>query len=34
MYIMYCLDLKNDLLKALNANDQEIVLTVFKKINL
>jgi len=34
MYIMYCLVLKDDLLKALNAKDQEIVLKVFKKINL
>jgi len=34
MYIMYCLVLKDDLLKALNAKEQEIVVEIFKKINL
>ena len=31
---MYCLVLKDDLLKALNAKEQEIVVEIFKKINL
>ena len=31
---MYCLVLKDDLLKALKGNDKEIVFEVFKKINL